>query len=94
MNFAKYLVVIILSPLLAHLSQKTEQILTGNKYRFNLEQLIKDIRRGIRIALRNLIRQYFFFLLIFLISFIGWEDPKSAPIFYLVFIISFYYYLI
>ena len=92
MNFAKYLVVIILSPLLAHLSQKTEHILTGNKYRFNLEQFIKDIRRGIRIALRNLIRQYFFFLLIFLISFIGWEDPKSAPIFYLVFIISFYYY--
>jgi CysZ protein len=92
MNFAKYIVVISLSPLFSHLSQKTEHILTGNKYHFKLDQFIKDIRRGIRIALRNLIRQYFFFLLIFLISIIGWEDPKSAPIFYIVFLVSFYYY--
>lgn len=92
MNFAKYLVVIILSPLLAHLSEKTERILTGNKYPFDPKQFMNDVRRGIRIAIRNLIWQYFFFLLIFLVSFLGWKDPESAPIFYLIFVISFYYY--
>lgn len=92
MNFAKYLVVIILSPLLAHLSEKTERILTGNKYPFDPKQFMKDVRRGIRIAIRNLIWQYFFFLIIFLVSFLGWKDPESAPIFYLIFVISFYYY--
>ena len=92
MNFAKYLVVILLSPLLAHLSEKTERILTGNKYPFDLKQFMNDVRRGIRIAIRNLIWQYFFFLIIFLVSALGWKDPKSAPVFYLIFVIAFYYY--
>lgn len=92
MNFAKYVVVIILSPLLAHLSEKTERILTGNRYPFDLNQFLKDIRRGVRIALRNFMWQYFFFLIIFIVSFLGWKDPKSAPVFYLIFLIGFYYY--
>jgi CysZ protein len=92
MNFAKYVVVIILSPLLAHLSQKTERILTGNKYPFDLNQFLNDIKRAIRIALRNFIWQYLFFLVIFLVSMIGWQDPKNSPVFYLIFVIAFYYY--
>lgn len=92
MNFAKYLVVIILSPLLAHLSQKTEYKLTGNNYPFEMGQFLKDIKRGVRIALRNLLWQYLFFLIIFIVSFLGWKDPKSAPVFYLIFVIAFYYY--
>jgi CysZ protein len=92
LNFAKYLVVIILSPLLAHLSQKTEHKLTGNIYPFEMGQFLKDIRRGVRIALRNLLWQYLFFLIIFVVSFLGWKDPKSSPVFYLIFGIAFYYY--
>lgn len=92
MHFAKFLVVIILSPLLAHLSEKTERILTGNRYPFDFGQFMNDVKRGIRIALRNLLWQYFFFLIIFLVSMLGWKDPKSAPIFYLIFVIAFYYY--
>lgn len=92
MNFAKYLVVILLSPLLAHLSEKTERILTGNTYPFNFQQLFHDVRRGIRIAVRNLIWQYFFFLVIFLVSAIGWKEPEKAPVFYLIYVIAFYYY--
>ena len=92
MNFAKYVVVIILSPLLAHLSQKTERILTGNKYPFHFNQFLKDIKRGIRIVLRNFFWQYLFFVIIFLVAMIGWKDPKSSPVFYLIFIIAFYYY--
>ncbi len=92
MNFAKYVVVIILSPLLAHLSVKTERILTGNKYPFDLNQFFRDIKRAIRIALRNFIWQYFFFIIIFLVSMIGWKDPKSSPVLYFIFAIAFYYY--
>jgi CysZ protein len=48
---------IFLSPLLAILSEKTEEILTGNKYKFNLKQLIIDVKRGIGIAIRMLIAE-------------------------------------
>ncbi len=54
----KYLVIMFLSPLLAILSEKTEEILTGNQYKFNLRQLLKDVRRGIGIAIRMLIAEF------------------------------------
>lgn len=92
MKFAKYLVVIILSPLISHLSQKTEKILTGNTYPFDFKLLIHDVKRGIQIAVRNLMWEYFFFVLIFIVSYFGWEDPKDSPIFYITFIIGFFYY--
>ena len=92
MKFAKYLVVIILSPLISHLSMKTEKILTGNTYPFSFKQLIQDVKRAGKIVIRNLMWEYFFFLIILLVSFLGWEDPKSSPIFYLTFVIGFFYY--
>ena len=49
-----YVVIILMSPLLAYLSEKTEQILTGNEYSVGISQMIKDIVRGIFMALRNL----------------------------------------
>lgn len=92
MKFAKYLVVVILSPLLSYLSVKTENILTGNKYPFNFRQLIHDIRRAMQIVVRNIMWEYFFFLIILIVSYFGWEDPKKSPVFYLSFAIGFYYY--
>lgn len=92
MKFAKYLVVIILSPLISHLSMKTEKILTGNTYPFSFRQLVNDVKRATQIVIRNLMWEYFFFLIILLVSFLGWEDPKSSPIFYLTFVIGFFYY--
>ncbi|MFZ9028259.1 MAG: EI24 domain-containing protein [Crocinitomicaceae bacterium] len=92
MNFAKYLVVVILSPVLASLSMKTEKILTSNKYQFNLSQLISDIKRAIHIAIRNLIWFYLLFLVIYIVCYLGWEDPKKSPVFYLTFMIGFFYY--
>lgn len=92
MKFAKYLVVASLSPLLSYLSVRTEKIITGKTYPFSFKQLIHDIRRAIRIVIRNLMWEYFFFLIIFIVSFLGWENPRSAPIFYLTFLIGFFYY--
>jgi CysZ protein len=49
----KYLVLIVLSPLLAYASERTEEILTGRTYPFRFGQLLKDAGRGILMALRN-----------------------------------------
>ncbi|MBL4651918.1 MAG: EI24 domain-containing protein [Flavobacteriales bacterium] len=83
------LMLIILSPLLAYLSERTEQILKGNNYPFNLSQFIKDVFRGVLIATRDTILQLLFmlFLLLFsLIPVIGWLSP------FFMFIIGAYYY--
>lgn len=92
MKFSKYLVVILLSPLLSFLSMKSEKILTGNTYPFDLKQLYSDIKRGIHIAIRNIIWHYFFFSIIFLVAWLGWKEPEKSPVFYLSFVLGFFYY--
>jgi CysZ protein len=70
-----YIIIILMSPLLAYISEKTEQIITGKTYGINLKQLLKDIVRGIMLALRNLFIEIFFVILMFFVSFIpviGW----------------------
>lgn len=92
MKFAKYMVVVLLSPMLSFLSQKCEKVLTGKTYPFDLKQLWHDIRRSFRIVVRNLMWEYTFFLIIFIVSILGWKDAHSSPIFYLTFLIGFFYY--
>lgn len=48
-----YIVLIVMSPFLAYVSEKTEKILTGKDYPFDLRQFIKDVARGILLAIRN-----------------------------------------
>lgn len=67
-TFVKYLVLIVLSPVFALLSEHTEEKLTGNKFPFSFIQLLKDIGRGILISLRNMILEYFFLFFCFLIT--------------------------
>ena len=57
-TFSKYITLILLSPLLALLSEKTEELLTGNKYTFNADRFVRDIWRGILIALRNMLLEF------------------------------------
>lgn len=77
----KYLFLIIGSPLFAYLSEKTESIMEGRDYPFNFKQLIKDIVRGIRLALRNMLWQTVYTVSILILSFIpvfGWITPLLA----------------
>ena len=74
----KYLFLIIGSPLFAYLSEKTEAIMEGNDFPFSFTQLLKDIVRGIRIALRNMLWQTVYAVSIFILAFIpviGWITP-------------------
>ncbi len=66
----KYLFLIIGSPMFAYLSEKTQSIIDGKEYRFSFTQLLKDIVRGVRLALRNALWQTVYSICILLISFI------------------------
>lgn len=91
-KFTLYIVVILLSPLLSILSERIENIISGNKYKFSLKQLIHDIKRGIRIASRNLFWEYFFFLIILGIASMIGGVTKTILLLTIPFIISFYFY--
>ncbi|HLZ89265.1 MAG TPA: EI24 domain-containing protein [Puia sp.] len=75
----KYLFLIIGSPLFAYLSQQTEALITGKQFQFQPNhQLWLDLRRGIRVALRNSLWQTVYTISILILSFIplvGWITP-------------------
>lgn len=79
---AGFIIIILMSPILAYLSEKTEKILTGKEYKVTFAETIQDIIRGISIAVRNLILELLCLFLL-LIPVIGWI---------LVFIITAYFY--
>lgn len=57
----KYIVFIVLSPMLTQLSTRTEQIITRNTYKNTWAQYRKDIQRAIRIVIGNFILEYSIF---------------------------------
>ena len=76
----KYLFLILGSPLFAYLSQLTEALINGAKDDFHLDRalLFRDMRRGIRVALRNVTWQTVYTVCILIVSFIpiiGWITP-------------------
>ena len=77
----KYVWLIVGSPIFAYLSEKTDAILQNKEYPFNFSQLVRDIARGIKIALRNTLWQTVYMISILLLSIIpviGWFTPVIA----------------
>ncbi len=77
----KYVWLIVGSPIFAYLSEKTDSILQGKEYPFNVNQLLKDIARGIKIAVRNALWQTVYMvaiLIICLIPVVGLATPILA----------------
>ena len=64
LNFTRYIVIILISPVLSTISQRTEKILTGNKYKFNLSQLFNDIIRAVKLAFRNIVYEFSFIAIV------------------------------
>ncbi len=88
-TFGGYLILILLSPLFAYLSERTEEIISGKRYPFNPNQMMRDVVRGVIIALRNLIIGTAWLVLLFIVGFIpviGWVAPL------VLFVISAYFY--
>lgn len=69
-RYMKYFVLIVLSPLFAYLSEKTEEKITGKSYPFKLIQFFKDVVRGIVITLRNMLIETGLILLGSILSFL------------------------
>lgn len=65
-----YIIIILLSPVYAFLSERTEEVITGQKVPFNFSQFAKDIIRGVLLAVRNLSVEMALTLLLFILSFI------------------------
>lgn len=85
----KYFFLILGSPVFAYLSEKTASILEGRDFPFSYRQLVKDIARGTRLALRNSLWQtvyMFSLLLVSMIPVVGWITPLVA-----LFIECYYY---
>ena len=77
-SWFKYLFLIIGSPVFAWLSEKTEAIIQSTNYPFSLIKFLKDIVRGISIALRNALWQTVYtvsILILSLIPLLGWATP-------------------
>ena len=77
----KFLFLVVGSPVFAYLSEKTESIIEGRDFPFSFRQLLKDIVRGVRIALRNVLWQSVYLITILILSFIpffGWIAPLVA----------------
>ena len=86
----KYIVLILLSPLLAYASERTEEILTGREFPFSWAQLLKDALRGSLIAIRNGLLELFISIVIWAITFFV---PIAAPVsLVLLFFVSAYFY--
>lgn len=66
----KHLVLAIASPFMSFLSEKVENAMTGSIGGISLTvpQMLKDLIRGLTIAIRNIIRELFYTLLLFLLG--------------------------
>ena len=80
-SWFKYLFLILGSPVFAYISERTEAIINGKDYPFDLKQFAKDVIRGIAIAIRNTLWQTVYLISIFILSFVpllGWATPVLA----------------
>ncbi len=73
----KYFSLILLSPVLALLSEAVEEKITGKLYPFKLNQFLKDILRGVIFVFRNM-------LIEFSLIFVGWIICLVIPIAWII----------
>lgn len=86
----KYLVLILLAPLLAYASERTEEVLTGRSYPFSWVQLARDAFRGALIAARNGVLELGISVGVWVATLLlPWLAPFS---FIILFVVSSYFY--
>ena len=94
-NFMRYILIILISPILSIVSERVEKILTGNTYKFNFKQLISDVKRAINISIRNMIWELgITFLIMVGVGIINFIIPfdLSFVTAILMTLVAFYYY--
>ena len=81
---------ILMSPIYTFLSEKTETILTGKEFPFDMKQTFRDVWRALRIAIRNTAKQLVLTALCLLLNFIPVAGSVASLV--LIFIINAYYF--
>ena len=76
----KHAVLILSAPFMSPLSEKIENHLLGKEHsiRFSIPQMISDILRGLRIAIRNIIRELSYMLLLVILGLLPFFSPFAA----------------
>lgn len=82
----KYLLLICVSPFMGPLSAKVESIITGesSESKFSIKQISYEMIRGVRLSLRNIIRELALTLLLLILSLIPMFTVFSTPLIFLV----------
>lgn len=87
-----YIIIMLLSPLFSIISEKTEKVVSGNEidYPFEIKQFIRDVLRGLGIAVRNVLFETGIMISVFIagliFSFISW-----IGVIFMFFISSYFY---
>ena len=91
--FGGFIILIVLSPLFAWLSEQTDQIINNTNYPFSWAQFFNDIWRGILIALRNMFYELGITILVIIATLLPFINIISGPIAaLLLFFVSSYFY--
>jgi len=82
----KYIVIIIIGPIMSPLSERLEEGLLGisDGEALSLARIMKEMIRGTTLALRNLIRELFFTILLLIVSLIPIMALATTPLIYIV----------
>lgn len=87
----KYIVLILMAPVMAKLSEKAEKRITGgNIYPFKFSQFIQDIYRGVNFALRNMFRQIIIIAIWYSFTLLFPIDDRLTYV--VIFFVGSYYY--
>ena len=86
----KYIIMVIAAPFMSILSEKIDQIKTGTPApQVSWAEMAKDIARGLRIAIRNLIRELLYTVLLLLLNFIPVIGSLASTV--LIFVVQAFY---
>lgn len=82
----KYIILILVGPIMSPLSEKLEEGLSGDDsgIQFSWIRMMKEMVRGIRIGLRNIFKEIFYTILLLIASLIPGVAFLSAPGIYMV----------
>ena len=98
LNFTRYIMLALVSPILSIVSQRTEKLINDKKYGFSIRQILSDVKRALKLISRNLIVEALTILgiiaLFWFINFFveGYETILSAVENVFIIVIAFYYY--
>lgn len=82
----KHAILMLSAPFMSPLSEKVENHLRGRTHTitFSIPQMMSDLIRGGKVALRNIIREVFYMVLILLLGLLPFFSPFSAILLILV----------